>query len=251
MLLRSPPPLPRLGLTGLLLTILLGLAASLAHLYFHDHNRDESPDLTTDDIRAAYSGLDKPAPLLTALERNHPDTLRKDQRDTLLTWLRSGRIAEDYDNIDLGPASPSEIIASSCISCHSPRSSDPTAAAIRLDSLESITRLAHTKHVNPAPVNIVAMSTHAHALSLAPLGIVLGALLWFTRLPRPLVSLLIAAIGLGLFIDIACWWVARASDAAIYGILLGGAAFNAGSALATLLILADLWWPRRSARPAP
>ncbi len=246
MTLRSLPFLARTGLSALLLTVLIGLAASLAHLYFHDRNRDESPELSTDDIRAAYRGLDRPAPLLTSLERGHPDALKPDQRDTLLKWLRSGRIAEDYDSIDLGPASPNEIIAASCVTCHSPKSSNPIGASIRLDSLEAITKLAHPKRVNAAPVNIIAMSTHAHALSLATLGIALCALLWFTRVPRPLASLLIALNGLGLFADIACWWLARSSEAAIYGILLGGAAFSISTALITLLILADLWWPRKS-----
>jgi hypothetical protein len=247
-MLRSLPTLARAGLTGLLLTLLIGLAASLAHVYFHDHNRDESPELSTDDIRAAYHGLDRPAPLLTSLERGHPDTLKPEQRETLLKWLRSGRIAEDYDSIDLGAASPNEIIAAACVTCHSPKSNNPIGASIRLDSLEAITKLSHAKRVNITPVNIVAMSTHAHALSLGTLGIAVCALLWFTRLPRRFASGLIAALGLGLFVDIACWWLARVADPAIYGILIGGGIFNAATALSTLLIIADLWWPPRPQR---
>jgi hypothetical protein len=246
-MLRSLPILARLGLSSLLLTLLIGVGASLAHLYFHAHNRDEKPEFTVDDVRAAYHGIDRASPLQLSLERGHPDSLKPEQRTVLLKWLKSGRIAEDYDSIDLGESSPNEIIAAACVSCHSSNAKDPKAAAIRLSSLESLRKLASPQRVNPNPVEIVAMSTHAHALSLATLSIVLLGLLWLTRLPRGLVSLLVGLSGLALLADIGSWWLARPAEGFVWAIIVAGAVYNATTVLVAALVLADLWWPRRRA----
>src|SRR5258707_1260673 len=129
--LRSLPGLVRLGLTALLLTILLGMAASASHLFDHYKNRDEQKDFTLDDLRA------------------------------------------------------------------------------------------------PA--------------------IVLCALLYAPRLPRTLIPLLIALNGLSLFADLISWWLTRTHESFVYLIAAAGAAFNASPVLIALLILADLWLPRRAA----
>ncbi len=246
-LLRHLPALTRLGLSGLMLVLLMGMAASAAHLFFHYRNRDESKEFTLDDVRAAYHGLDKPSSLLTSLEQGHPTTLKKDERDLLIKWLNSGRIAEDYENIDLGADSPSGIIAASCLSCHSATSTDTKAAAIRLDSMDNIKKVAFSKKVNPNPVNIIAVSTHTHALALGTLSLAVFALIWLTRLPRTLVSVLFAINGLALFGDIAAWWLARNTESFVYLIAGAGGIYNATTTLMIVLVLTDLWWPRSRA----
>ena len=241
--LRSLPFLARLGLSALMLVLLLGMFASAIHLWNVDHNRDETPQMSMDDVRAAYHGLDRPPALLTALERGHPDALKKEPREVLLKWVRSGRIAEDYDSIDLGAASPSEIIASSCVSCHSANGKDPTAAAIRLASMENLKKVAFGKKVNPTPVNIVAMSTHAHALSLGMLGVVLAGLLWMTRVNRGLAGAMIGLMGVALAADLGSWWWARVWQDAVWVIVIGGAVSNGMLAVMAAVVVGDLWWP--------
>jgi hypothetical protein len=240
----------RLGLTALLLVVFVGIAASAAQVWHHYHNRDESDAMTLDDLRAAYHGLNRPAPLLTALERGHPATLKPEQREVLLKWLRSGRIAEDYESIDLGPASPGEIISASCVSCHSPRGTDAAARATPLDTIEHIRTLASSKQVNRNPDNVIIASMHAHALALTTLSIALLALLCATRLPRGVVSLLAALHGLGLLADIGSWWLARQSEPFVYVIAGAGWVYNGTLVLIALLVIADLWLPRKqSSRP--
>lgn len=245
---RDLPALPRLGLTALLAVILLGMAASASHLFNHYKNRDESPEFSIDDVRAAYHGLNKPSPLVTSLESGHPEGLKPDARALLIAWLKSGRIAEDFDNIDLGVASPNEILHANCLSCHSARATDAKASSIRLDTLDSIKKLAFTKVVNRNPDNIIVMSAHAHALSLGTLSIVLCGLLWFSRLPRGVNSLLIALNGVALLADLGSWWLARDYEWFVYLIAGAGGAYNASIVLIGLLILVDLWWPRRAHR---
>ena len=45
----------------------------------------------------------------------------------------------------------------------------------------------------------------------------------------------------GLVLDLGCWWLARSSDLAVYGILVGGALFAGAVVLMLLAILVDLW----------
>lgn len=246
---RSLPFLARLGLTGLLVALLIGMAASASHLFNHYENRDDQKGLTLDDIKSAYHGLDAPSKLLTSLNSGHPQTLDKDRRDVLVKWIASGRINEDYENIDLGVASPREIIAASCVECHSAKA-DPAKSkgiTLRLDTLDQVRKVAFGRKVNPNPENIVVMSMHAHALSLGTLSVVIGALLWATRLPRGLTGLILAVNGLALPIDLASWHLARKTEAFVDVIVAAGTVYNATVVLILLLVLADLWWPRRRA----
>ena len=240
---RSLPVFARLGLTGLMVVLMLGMGASAAHLFFHDKNRDESPEFTMDDVRAAYHGLDREPVLRTSLERGHPETLGPEQREVLLKWVKSGRITEDYDSIDLGAASPSEIIASSCVGCHAANGSDPKGAAIRLASMENLKKVAFGKKVNPSPVNIVAMSMHTHAPVLGMLGVVLAGLVWMTRLARGVVGVMIGLLGVAMAVDFSCWWAARSFEPAVWGIVVGGAVSNGVMGMMAVVVVVDAWWP--------
>lgn len=245
-LLRSLPVLPRLALTGLVVTILIGMAASAQHLVWHYERRDDRPGLTRDDVTSAYHGLDAPSELLTALRRGHPEELDAELRTLLINWVQSGRINEDYDNIDLGVASPREAIAANCLGCHAPASaSTPTSHPPRLDSLDELRKVAFGRKVQPNSEKIVMMSLHTHALSLGTLSLVLAGLLWCTRLPQGLAGGLLAVHGLALPADLAAWWLARKQEGFVHLIIAAGGVYNATVVLIALLIVLDLWWPRR------
>lgn len=251
----------RLGLSFLVLTFLGGLGASTVHLAWHHQNRDERPGLSADDVRGVYHGVRTRAPLRSALERGHPETLPAPAREALLTWMLgppgpggerppggNPRWAEEYDSIDLGPDAPAEIIGANCVSCHARGASDPVGKTIPLEFWDDVRALAISRDVQPMSLEILAATTHTHAISLAMMGLVAAALLAGTRLPRPLVSVLVLALGAGLFFDMASWWLAREHESLIWIIIAGGTAYNAGIAGALVLVLADLWWPVASAR---
>jgi hypothetical protein len=253
--LRSLPALAKLGATGLLLSLFMGMVASAMHLRWHYENRDERPGLTRDDIRAAYHGINAPSPLLSALERGHPEDLNVDGRTALLAWLRSSRIAEDYDSLDLADKAPAEIMAASCLKCHSRQgtASGPEqvkARAIPLDYWDDVKKLAYSREIRPMPEKITAMSMHAHALSLGTMSIVLAGLALATSLPRALVNGLVAITGLALAADLAAWWAARHVEGLVDVIIGAGALYNGSSVLLMLLVLVDLWLPGGRGRPA-
>ncbi len=238
----------RLGLTFLVLTILGGLAASLQHLVWHHENRDEQKGISMVDLEGAYRGVQQPAALLTALERNHPAELAAAERDVLLNWLRGSRISEDYDNLDLGDAAPNEIIARSCVSCHGRNSTDAVAKRLPLEFFDDIRKVAFSRQINPTDVKILAASTHTHALALGSLTIVLALLAFFTRWPGRLIGLGVLLAGAALFADLASWWLAPKSVAFVYVIAAAGGTYTLVTALLCLAVLLDLWLPR-SAKP--
>ncbi|MCC6676089.1 MAG: hypothetical protein IT436_02990 [Phycisphaerales bacterium] len=261
--LRSLPCTARLGLTGFLLVLMGGLAASVAYIYNHYSNRDEQPKLTVTDIAGAYHGVTAPAPFIKALQRNHPEKMAAKEREALLAWLQGPKDAkgqfpaggnpllfEEYDNIDAGEFNPLDLIAKNCIECHSKKSAATgpdadKARAIPLDQWEDVKKVAFSKQLSPTPTRVLIISTHAHALALGTLGIALTGLLLLSRWPRGLVSVLILLMGLGLLADIGGWWIAQRSMAGVYILLIGGGVFNSCTGLTLVLLIADLWLPKR------
>ena len=182
--LRSQPRGIRIGLTSLVLVLLGGLWASGVHLLNHYQNRDELPGFSLDDIRGAYHGIDSPGLFGSAIERGHPETLPTDQRQILLEWLAGGRIVEDYDSLDL-EIPPAEIIDQHCVECHSRAAGAEAGTAIPpLEYFDDIREIAFSRTVLPTPVDVLAASTHAHALALSVQGILVAALVLLTRWPR-------------------------------------------------------------------
>jgi hypothetical protein len=233
----------RLGITCLLVVLAGGFAASLAHLVEHHHNRDERPGVSLEDLEGAYHGVRTTAPLLLALNRNHPEDLPDAQREILLGWLAGERISEDYDNLDLGDMAPAEILASSCMPCHS--HAEATEEAPPLEYWEDVSKVAFSREVEAVPVKVLAASTHTHALTLAGLSLVIGALWLATRWPRAVTGGLFLAASAALLVDLACWWLARDWVGLVLAIAAAGAVYVTGTGLMLAGILADLWLPRR------
>jgi hypothetical protein len=246
--LRGLPCLVRLGVSCLMLTMLLGLGASGMVIYTHYENRDEVHGLTMDDLRAGYHGLLAEAPIGEAIKRGHPAGLPADQREVLVKWLSSDRVPENYDNIDLGVSSPSEIIATSCVSCHSRKADrkDPKVGSAPdwpLEFKDDALKLAVSKSVQPAAKEKLAASTHLHAPAMAMMGLMMMGLLWLTRVPRGVVGVLAALIGVGLALDIGGWWISREYAGFVPMIAIAGAAFNGACGVAMALVVVDAWWP--------
>ncbi len=252
-----PAKLPfgqRIAISSVCLVLLGGLLASFLHLEKHHQNRDERPGLSLDDIRGAYHGLDAEAPLLRALRNGHPAELKgaqalpKKQSELLLGWLRGSRIAEDYDNMDLGDSAPAEILDAHCVQCHGAESKDAKAKALPLEYFDQVKRVAFSRKVQRTDDAILLASTHTHALALGSLLLVV--LFLFTRLgyARMLTSLLSAIASLGLLVDLLSWWIARDVGGFVPVLVAGGAAFAIATAMMLCLILLAAW---RASAAAP
>jgi hypothetical protein len=238
----------RLGLTVLVLTLLGGLAVSGIYMAMHHDNRDEKPGLTMNDVRGHYAGVNIPSPLLGALDRKHPEEQAEASRQILIDWLKSDRISEDYDSLDLGDLAPVEIIASDCLSCHSRQSTGEGAyPELLLDYYEEVKAIAFSSDIRPVGVEVLAASTHTHAISLSVLALVSSGMLLLTGWPRKLVNPLILVTALGLAADLSGWWLARVNDSIVPMIVIGGFVFAAGIGLSLLMVVGDLWRPVKRA----
>lgn len=236
----------RFGLTMLMLVVLGGLAASATHLLWHHENRDDQKGVSYDDIAGAYHGVTADAPLVRAMNANHPPDLSEPARKVLNDWLASGRISEDYDNIDLGDNAPDAIIANNCVSCHNRNSADIEARKIPLEYFDDVKRLAFAKNIQPTNIKILAASTHTHALALGTLSLVMGSLVLSSRYGR-LGSVLLGVSGLALFVDLGSWWLARDNALWVNAILVAGPVYAGATGLMCLMVVAEMWFPARKA----
>lgn len=253
-ILRSLGLFARLGVAGIVLTAIGGAAASGAYLYMHHESRDEQPGMTLDDIRAHYHGIVAPASLVTSLEEAHPETLPDRERQLLLDWLAGdpARLSQDFDNLDLGDDAPAEIMAVYCLDCHARTSSGPdTASSIPLEYWDDVEKLAISKDIRPVPLEILAASTHTHALGMAAIGGLIVALSLCTSWPRRLIGVVVAGTGVGLFADIGGWWLTRANPDFALLVATGGFLYSGGMTLLALLILADLCMPKPKIESEP
>ena len=160
-----------------------------------------------------------------------------------MTWLGGDDLSTGYDDLDLGEDAPAEILDLACLDCHARGSSDEAASSLPLEFWDDVAAVSNARSVRPTEIEILVASTHTHALSLGTLGALLIAGLCLTRLPRFLTGGVSLLIGAGLALDLGSWWLARQSVEFTWGVVLGGAGFGLGSALALLLVLADLWLP--------
>lgn len=248
LLLRSLGSLHRLGLTFLLLMLAGGFVASGTHLFNKTHERDQLKEMSLDDVKGTYHGIRTRAPLLVALERNHPESLPAADRERLTKWLTGNRVTEDYDNPDLGANAPAEILSKNCISCHSRNATDAAAKKVPLEFLDDVRVLATSRDVSPNPAEAIVASTHAHAISLGTMSLVLGLMLGLSRWRGGFAGLVFAVHGLGLICDIGGWWLTRSNDSFAMLIVAGGAAYFATAGLLLLMLIADLWLPARRAK---
>jgi hypothetical protein len=266
--LRRLPFSLRLALAALLLSLALGEAASLYHLYRHHEKKDEAPGLSFTDLEGSYRGVDQPSRLKLVLDAPHGRDHLPDEREraALSRWLAGRRINDEYDSVDLGELAPAEILARRCVSCHARSPKDAAGArgigaTLPLEFWDDVAKAAFERRLDPVPVDVLAMSTHAHALTLPLVLLAVGALALLTRWPRRPLRWLVAAGCVGLFVDLASWWLARADVAWLAPlsgrfyvalIVAGGALFAAALALELALILADLVLPSGAfASPPP
>ncbi|MEZ6243250.1 MAG: hypothetical protein R3B57_09420 [Phycisphaerales bacterium] len=237
-------PFARLGVTLLVLTLVGGYVVAGLHLRWHYDNRDERAGFSLDDIRAAYHGITSESLLLAALKRGHPDALDEADRKALTDWLASDRINTDYDNFDLGDQAPSEIIATSCLDCHSRSATGAEAySTLPLDKADDVLSIAYSRDVQPSPTKIVAVSQHTHAPTMALVLLVVGALGVMTRWWGWLSGLVLAIGGGGLLADMGGQWLARTNEAWVYAIVVGGFAYAGSVMLMGLAVIVDLWLP--------
>ncbi|MEM1184274.1 MAG: hypothetical protein AAGI53_04640 [Planctomycetota bacterium] len=238
----------RLGVAGLVFTAIGGAAVSGWYLSMHHDSRDGREGLTVDDIVAHYHGIVSPAPLIESLEAGHPETLADRERTILLDWLNGdpAKLSQEFDNLDLGDDAPAEIMVVACLDCHSRTSEgEGTYPQVPLEYWDDVEAIAISQDVQPVPTEILALSTHTHALGMAAIGGVIAVLALMTSWPRRLIGVVVAATGVGLLADIGGWWLTSVEPLFAYLVVVGGFGFSGGMSLLGAAIVLDLCLPAK------
>jgi len=235
----------RLAIALLVVVLLGGYVVSGLHMKWHYDTRDGIDGLTLDDIKGHYHGVQSPSPLIAALENDHPETLADADRDALLAWLASGsNLSEGYDDLDLGDEAPAEIIAFACLDCHSRGASAPDAyAQLPLEYWDDIQPIAYAIDIQPTTTEILAMSQHTHAPTMAIILMVLALLGAMTRATRFIIGAIVLIGAVGLLGDMAAWWLARSNEGWVYLIVAGGFLYSAATTLVGLAVILDCLLP--------
>jgi len=243
----------RLGLAGLVLVLAGGYLASLAYIRQHHGPKDEDPALSLLDLQALDHGVLREAPLRRAVAGEHGRRYLEDarERQLLLTWLEGEDPYQGYDPLDAGEEpTPAEILEERCLRCHARGATEGEGIGeeIPLEDWQDVSRMAFAKELAPVPLDILVVSTHAHAQTMPLLALAAGALLLLTGWATWLRHGLCALLGLGLLADLGGMWLARWSLAGVSVMVAGGAAFGLAYALALLLVLLELLGPSRRQR---
>ena len=110
---------------------------------------------------------------------------------------------------------------------------------------DEIERIAYSKDIQPAGENIVAMSQHAHAPTMAVILLVIGALTLTTRFTARFVGFVLFVAAFGLFVDMAGWWITREVAWFAHAIVIGGIAYAMGTSLLGALVVLDCVIPAK------
>lgn len=253
----------RVAVTCLLLIIAGGYGASLYYMVHHVSQKDNDPELTWLDLVATYHGVDKPAPILAALdEEKHRGWLKDaatDDLKILRDWLGKGAgvgggadpIQQGYDALPPGASeealTPADVLDEQCVRCHGPSASDADAFRdLSLERWPDVRKVAYSKKLDPISTNILAQSTHAHALSIPMFTLLACACLLATRFPRWMRHGVCALAFLGLLVDFGAMWLARTWEPACFLIVGGGGVYGVALGAAVVGSLLSMWLGRRT-----
>jgi mono/diheme cytochrome c family protein len=275
------PVSAKLTLTAFLALVGAGYLVAVTKINIWHNDADGVAGMSADDLRAIYHGLDvtvtsqvrEPAvsPMLREVSPGgamHKHLVKGGEpaERTLIAWLKDGAKQATFDKPGLvqpNDPSPKQIFAERCVECHHADGGEeedvPYAANAKAEpqyelvAKEAVSPLAaagsksETRRIEPISTRELLHVTHAHILSIPVFALIVSVLFLMTGV-RSGIKLVLAPLPMAATcLDIACWWLARPFEPAIYGILAAGAVFGTGLALQILIILGSMWFGRRPA----
>ena len=262
----------KIVLTVVLLFLAAGYVAALANIYAQNERVDGQPGLSPRDLILKYAGGDvrleqgqaAPSRMLEMIQGAMRQYFSDDASYRVLyEWLKAGASEEAFTRTrdDL---SPQDVIIADCLRCHAADSGEQvgTKSPFGPDQFtpdyKQIAKFAlphepgqQTVHREPVDWRDLAMSSHAHLLSVPMFLILLATLFLWAGWPpgadrrSQIVRGLLAALPLTAFLlDVACWWLARLPGVGpVFALTIAGtgALFGLGFAVQWLVVLRTLW----------
>ena len=256
----------RVAATCLLLVIVGGYAASLHFMKHHISQKDGDPELSWVDLVGTYHGVDKPAPMLTALDDSRHgvwlNDTPADDLQILRDWLSKGSavgggtdpVQQGWDALPPGASeealTPADVIDERCVRCHGAAATDADAhKEVALERWPTLKNFVYSKKLDPISTDILAQSTHAHALSIPVFTLIACGMLLATCWPRWFRHGAAMLAFLGLLLDFGGMWLARASEFGCYVLVAGGALYGLALGSAVAASLVAMWLGRSASAP--
>jgi len=221
----------KLGLSGLLITIILGAmsaATLIGLLYSNEKHGFNLPDIS--QVQAHYSESLLVSSMKTSM---YPYVTIDEDIDVVKGWIDQGAVNNDYFKNEVMP-----IIESDCQSCHSRRSTMTGAIpSMPLSHYQDIVQYTEKGY----SWTYMAKAAHIHLFGIALLLGFATLILSFSSYRSWVKTGLISTAWLALWMDISAWWLAKFYDSFIYVIVVAGTIEVASLVSICLLCLVNLW----------
>ncbi len=222
----------RLGLSGFLITVILGAlsaATLIGLLYSSQTSGFNIPDINK--VKAKYSD-----PMLVgSMKSSMYEYVAEDgDIDIIAQWIKDGAKDDEYFKEEV-----MYIIEEDCQKCHSRNSTMSKAiTSIPFSSHEDLMKYVEGGY----SWTHMAKTAHIHLFGMSVFLVIVSLAFAFSSYIGSIKTLLIGLGWLGLWGDIASWWLAKYSDVFAYVISASGAV-EIGSVIAMSgLCLLNMWF---------
>ena len=261
----------RVLLTTVVVFIAGGYVAALVNIVGQNELTDGQPGLSTRDLLLRYSGANvdvtageaPPSRMLEMVSTAMRGYVSSDAEfEVLVGWLRHGATRAAFT---AGPEpTPHDVILANCLRCHAVDGGEEIAATapfgpdlfeVNFQQVSEFTLTAEPGQTRvwraPRDWRALALTTHAHLLSVPVFVVLLGGLFLWTGWPHRAsrggewLRVVLGSAPLVFFlIDVACWWLARIPEIGwLFALTIGatGALFGATFVLQIIIVLRGLW----------
>ena len=223
-------PLPlRVLFSGFLILIGIGYLTALFYLVLVDVDPHRTMGMgLVAGVEMKYRGGGGTR-LEAALRGTMEDSVEPDDRQQLISWIRSGAGEAGYEQVK-------SIFENNCVACHSAQSGQSIVPLTAYEEVRKLTQVG----AGPSFTQLARVS-HVHLFGISMIFLLTGAIFSLSATPSWLRVSLVSIPYLAIFADIGSWWVTRYEPVFAYVVVIGGAIMGAALAGQILISLWDMW----------
>lgn len=221
----------RLGLSGFLITVILGAlsAATLIGLVYSKHDSGfQIPEM--DKVKAKYSDPMLIGSMKTSMYKH---VTEDGDIEIVAQWIRDGAQEDAFFQDEV-----MYIMEADCQKCHS-RTSEMSGAinSMPFSNYEDILKYTEKGY----SWTHMAKTAHTHLFGISVFLVIVSLAMAFSSYTATIKTLLIATGWIALWLDISSWWLAKFSDLFAYMIAVSGT-FEIGAVVTMSgLCLLNMW----------
>jgi len=232
-------PLPlRVLFTAFLLVLSVGYLTALVYLFYVDVEPHAAKGQgMIEGIAEKYHG--KPTRLEMALQGPMKDRVGTEGKAKIMTWLRGGATAQDFELIK-------PVLEANCTGCHSANSGMKKASGEPLPSFGSYDEVSALAEIDTGlTIAGLAKVSHVHLFGISMIFVLTGFIFALGESPLWFRASVVALPYIAILADIGSWWLTKLSTVFAVVVLIGGALMGLALAVQILISLWEMWLPGR------